>query len=102
LKNNRQNGAALPVLMEALRVETAGTHVAAARTLLSEFETRSRKAGWLFYILEARRAEAEIEIRTGRKDEGFRRLASLADEARGNGFGLIANEARSILRDSRR
>jgi DNA-binding winged helix-turn-helix (wHTH) protein/TolB-like protein/predicted negative regulator of RcsB-dependent stress response len=102
LKNNRQNGAALPVLMEALRVETAGTNLAAAKALLAEFETHARKAGWLFYILEARRADAELEIRTGRKQDGLREARSLAEKARLEGFGLVAAEAQNLLADGRR
>ncbi len=102
LKNNRQNGANLPVLLEAVRVETGASNLAGAKKLLADLETRSRKSGWLFYILEARRAAAEIEILAGRKQEGFRQLRSLAKEARDKDFGLVAAEAEKLLPDSAR
>jgi DNA-binding winged helix-turn-helix (wHTH) protein/tetratricopeptide (TPR) repeat protein/TolB-like protein len=96
LKNNRQNGANLPVLMEAVRVETAA-NPDAAEGVFSDFETRARKSGWLLYILESRRARAEIEIRTGRMQEGLQEARSVVQEARLKGFGLIAAEAQSLL-----
>lgn len=101
LKGNRQNGANLPVLLEAVRVETEASNLAGARRLLADLEARNRKAGWLFYVLEARRAGAEIEIRSGRKQEGFRQLRSLATESREKDFGLVAAEAETLLSDSR-
>ncbi|HET7451284.1 MAG TPA: hypothetical protein VFL12_00960, partial [Thermoanaerobaculia bacterium] len=97
LRDNRQNGANLPVLLEAVRVETAAGNLPAARRLFAELEMRSRKAGWLFYILEARRAGAEIEILAGRTRDGLREVRSLAEDARAKGFGLVVAEARDVL-----
>jgi DNA-binding winged helix-turn-helix (wHTH) protein/tetratricopeptide (TPR) repeat protein/TolB-like protein len=97
LKDNRQNGANLPVLLESVRVETAAANVEEARTLLSDLQARAEKAGWLLYSLEARRAGAEIEILSGRKDAGLREIASLAEEARRKGFGVIVAESKRLL-----
>ncbi|HET9471188.1 MAG TPA: hypothetical protein VFO24_08790, partial [Usitatibacter sp.] len=97
LRNNRQNGANLPVLREAVRVETEGSNLARAGTLLAEFEDRSRKSGWRMYVLESRCARAEIEIRSGKRPEGLQRLRTLADEARADGIGRVETEARNLL-----
>ena len=98
LKGNRQNGANLPVLLEAVRVETGAANLAGARPLLADLEERSRKAGWLFYMLESRRAAAELEILAGKKEQGYRGLRALAKESRDRGFGLVAAEAEKLLR----
>jgi DNA-binding winged helix-turn-helix (wHTH) protein/tetratricopeptide (TPR) repeat protein len=101
LKSNRQNGANLPVLLEAVRVETGASNLATARKLFAHFETLARKAGWLFYVLEGRRAGAEIEILAGGRQEGLRHLQSLARESHDKGFGLVAGEAERVIRDAR-
>jgi tetratricopeptide (TPR) repeat protein len=101
LTDNRQNGANLPVLLEAVRADTAAGNLEAARRSFAELETTSRKSGWLFYILEARRAGAEIEMLAGRKREGLRQIQSLEEEARARGFGLVEAEAVNLLRGSR-
>ena len=97
LGDNRQNNGNLPVLLEEVRVETAASRLAEAQRLLSELDARARKSGWLLYILEARRAAAEIEIRSGRRAEGLQRARALAEEADARGFGLVAAEARKLL-----
>ena len=101
LKDNHQNGANLAVLLEAVRVETEARDLGAARRLSAEFQDRAGKSGWLFYILEARRAGAEIEILAGRKQEGYRQLRILAKESRDRGFGLVAAEAQNLNDSSR-
>jgi DNA-binding winged helix-turn-helix (wHTH) protein/tetratricopeptide (TPR) repeat protein len=100
LKANRQNGANFPVLLEAVRIETAASNLEAARSLLEDIERRTRKAPWLFYVLEARRAEAEIDIRAGRRRDGLNALKALAEEAGEKGFALVAAEARTVIGSS--
>lgn len=97
LRGNRQNGANLPVLREALRVETEASNPRRAATLLAEFEDCSRKSGWLLFVLESRRARAEIEIRSGKGAEGLQRIRTLAEEARADGIGRVETEARNLL-----
>ena len=90
----------IAVLLEAVRVETAARDLAAARRLFAEFQSRAGKSGWLFYILEARRAGAEIELVAGRRQEGLRQVRALEEDARGQGFGLIAAEAEKLLHEA--
>ncbi len=97
LKDNRQNGANLPVLREAVRVETEASNLARATALLAEFEDRARKSGWLLFVLESRQARAEIELRSGKTRGGLRRLRTLAEEARADGIGRVETEARNLL-----
>ncbi|MGH9442177.1 MAG: tetratricopeptide repeat protein, partial [Thermoanaerobaculia bacterium] len=97
LKENRQNGANLPVLVESVRIETSTSNPDEARKLLSDLEDRAGKARWPLYIFESRRAAAEIEFLAGERAKSLREFRSLADEARGAGFNLIAAQAQTFL-----
>ena len=63
----------------------------AAEAALAE----AQKLGYREFVLEAGLALGEMEIKAGRVAEGRKRLESVAKDARGSGFLVVARKAGS-------
>jgi DNA-binding winged helix-turn-helix (wHTH) protein/tetratricopeptide (TPR) repeat protein len=98
LRDNRQNQANLFVLLAQARVEAAGGHLAAARSLAEAARARAGKARSLASVLEARLVLGEIDLREpAAAGGGMERLQALAREAKAKSFFLIARKAEGVI-----
>lgn len=93
VSTSHQNGAILPVLLAAARVEALTGDRAGAHQLVAEALRRAERVKWRIFILEARLVEAELDLSPVRRPAALAALSSLAQEARTAGFGLMAREA---------
>jgi tetratricopeptide (TPR) repeat protein/TolB-like protein len=66
--------------------------------LLADVISESKRLGYEGVRLEARLAQAEIELQSGALDHGRAEIAKIAKQAEEMGLKLIANRARSLLK----
>jgi DNA-binding winged helix-turn-helix (wHTH) protein/tetratricopeptide (TPR) repeat protein len=84
------------------RIEAAqkdATHSAAgiaARQELAEIITKSHELGYRLIELDARLAQAELEIRAGQTEEGRTHLTAIETEAKAIGYNLLARKAAGV------
>ena len=86
----------------AARVHAASPNAAdraKAADRLQQVLAESAQMGLLVYSFEARLALGEIEITSGNRDAGRGRLETLLKDANQRGFGLIARQAASALKE---
>jgi tetratricopeptide (TPR) repeat protein len=76
----------------------AGTGAPAAVRALEAAQAEARKSGRRGLELEASLALGEIELRSGRAAAGRARLEALEEQARAQGFGLLAARAAALKR----
>jgi len=63
---------------------------------LQALAAQAKKSGFLGLEFEARLAEAEVTLDSGKTKDGVAQLASLAEEAHARGFRLIAKKALAV------
>jgi len=86
----------------AARVRAASPDAAdraKAADRLQQVLTESARRGLLVYTFEARLALGELEMTSGNRASGRGRLESLLKDANERGFGLIARQAASALKE---
>ena len=87
------------IAITAARIETAETNPShsaagiAARKELAAIITKSRELGYMGIELNARLAQAEIEMKTGQTAVGRAHLTAIEADAKAKGYNLIARKA---------
>jgi serine/threonine protein kinase/Tfp pilus assembly protein PilF len=83
--------------LAATRVEMAAERFAEARKKLAPVLAQPSKAVSVPYLLEARLAQGEIELKSGQAAAGRAQLAALEKQAREKNFLLIARKTAALL-----
>jgi len=89
----------LPLAITKARVEAQAGQMAAARQVLESVLTETKAKKLVGYEMEARLAQAEIEIGTGDEQSGLSHLRSLQNDATVYKFLLIARKAAALQKE---
>jgi hypothetical protein len=68
-----------------------------ARKELAEIIAKSHELGYRLIELDARLAQAELEIRAGQRVEGRAHLTAIETEAKAIGYNLLARKAAGAM-----
>jgi tetratricopeptide (TPR) repeat protein/tRNA A-37 threonylcarbamoyl transferase component Bud32 len=85
----------LQVTLTQCKIDIAAGDSARAIPALQALVKDAQKIGSLEYALEARVALGEAQLKAGRNDEGQRTLATVAQEAKAKGLGLLEKRAKA-------
>ncbi len=87
----------LPAEIACARADAVAGRANQARKEIEAILQKATRIGWVNFQLDARFAQAEIDLNSGDAVRGRTELQTLARDASAKGFGLIARKARWLL-----